>query len=64
MIDVLSINKKYLLKYNVIDTSLVNELTFNTVEVKDANIADYAKVEHNVLINSLSVDAHNLVKKL
>lgn len=62
MIDVLSINKKYLLKANVIDKNLIDEISQQTIEIKDADISDYAKVEYKMLLDSLSVDAHNLVQ--
>ena len=61
MIDVLSINKKYLLNSDVIDSNLIGEIFYETAKTKDSNISDYAKVEHKAVLNKFSVSASNLV---
>lgn len=60
MLDVLSINKKYLIDSKVLDGNLLNEIKQYTTTSVDVDMSSYVQVEYRTVANTISVDAYDL----
>jgi len=60
MLDVLSINKKYLIDSKVLDGNLLNEIKQYTMTSVDIDMSSYVQVEYRTVANTISVNAYDL----